>query len=385
MFEVMANNFSMRVGISARHLRLGNEFAGGIGIYTESLMQALADNHCEIIPYNCYPFLLNMYQDLKRILMSRSTLNNILSSKSVGCSLNKISKTRNTDIKLLHVTDYIVPKLKAFIPIVATLYDAIFLKHPDWCNIKLRHLKNIYLKKCMLRAQHFVVPSHVIVNDIVHYWGIKPEKISVIYPGIDTDFQQYFYPHEVEYVLNKYKLEPGFLLFAGILQPRKNVERIVDAYTRLPKELKIKHKLVIVGRNGWQTQTILPKLCALELAHLGKWLKYISRKDLRILYHCASLVVFPSLSEGFGYPIIEGFLSKTPVITSNISSMLEIAGQAAYLVDPYSQDEINQAMITLLTDAHLREMYIKRGEQRVKFFKWDKNVHQLLALYESLL
>lgn len=375
----------LTIGITTSSLEISEAMSGGIGVYTKALIEALLFKKQEVIPCYSYPLLLWLYQRIKETTSVNAYQKNHARYKKFNYppyrSLNKFTQK----INILHVTNYLVPKIKSTIPIVITLHDAIFLKHPQWCNRNLRYIKNAWMKRNVSRAQHVIVPSFAMIEDVVNYWAIKPEKISVIYPGLDTEFSEHLRQEAIQAVLEKYNLTKNFLLFVGILQPRKNVERIIEAYQLLSTELKAKHKLVIIGSVGWQAKTTLSKICSLEISNEGRWLSMIPRKDLRILYHCADIVVFPSLSEGFGYPIIEGFASQTPVITSNTTSMPEIAGEAAYLVNPYNVEEISQAMVKLLTDGALRKDYIQRGTKQVLKFSWDKNIEKLLGVYKRLL
>jgi alpha-1,3-rhamnosyl/mannosyltransferase len=143
--------------------------------------------------------------------------------------------------------------------------------------------------------------------------------------------------------MEKFGLAPGYFLFVGTLQPRKNVERIVAAYKSLPSELQEERHLVIAGQAGWGSASLLTQIQSLQQEGKCSWLKYVAAEDLKTLYQCAGAFVFPSLWEGFGIPVLEAFASRVPVITSNLSSLPEVAGDAAILIDPYSVSDLREA------------------------------------------
>ena len=171
----------------------------------------------------------------------------------------------------------------------------------------------------------------------------------------------------------------------GTIQPRKNIERIVEAFLSSSTEVRNNSQLVIVGKNGFGCDTLIEKLQQLQPDAAIKWLKHIPFTDLRALYQASLAITFPSLAEGFGLPIIEGFASKTPVITSNLSCMPEIAADAALLVDPHSTESIRVAMEKLYDDTELHASLTQKGIIRAADFSWDKCAQETLAVYKSIL
>jgi alpha-1,3-rhamnosyl/mannosyltransferase len=273
-------------------------------------------------------------------------------------------------IDVFHCTDYRIPRLKNT-PVVATLHDAIMLKNPELAS-NFRKLKNHILKRSALAAKHIITVSHTMIEDIVDHWGIKPEKISAVYNGIDNIWYKTLEPNVLQNVLSKHAITKPFILTVGTLQPRKNILRLVQAFKNLPKNIRSEHQLVVVGKKGWDCDDIIQALQQLENNNEGKWLQYVDFEELRALYQAAALFAFPSLAEGFGFPVIESFASKTAVLASNTSSIPEIAGNAAYLVNPESIDELSHGLKSLLEDESLRHDYIQKGLVRSQNFSWKK-------------
>ena len=301
----------------------------------------------------------------------------------VGNVLKPRFNCLETGFSLFHATDYHVPRLKNT-PVLATVHDAIMFKHTDMVNPRFRRAKNFFMKRFMQYADHYITGSKAMIDDLVNYWGIPEEKISVIYNGVAESWFDRILDAERHQILQKMGLFKPFFLATGTLQPRKNFERIIAAFQHLPAPLQKEVELVIVGKIGTVSDKLLAVIKEAETRGNVKWLNYVDQTALKALYQSAQALVFPSLSEGFGIPILEAFASKTPVITSNLSSMPEVAGDAALLVDPYQVDDIMQAMQNILEDKSLRDDKIARGIERVSMFSWKRCADQTIKIYKQL-
>ena len=151
----------------------------------------------------------------------------------------------------------------------------------------------------------------------------------MVYHGITPQWHEKFSAEERARILTRFNLPPKFILFTGTLHPKKNLPRLIKAFLHLPKELKQEYPLIIVGRSGWDTEESLAAINILEAQKCGRWLDYVNLEELRALFQSATLYAHPSLHEGFGLTLIQAFASGTPVLTSNITAMPEIAGDAA--------------------------------------------------------
>lgn len=340
----------------------------GIGVYTKQIIKELQNQSVELQKI----LLKGLFTKHKSLL----TLPNpyLLDLLPIRFTYDISDK-----IDIYHSTDYHIPYLKNSITI-ATLHDAIKLKNPKFSKGNLHFLKNYLLKKHIKYADHIIAISHSIIPDLVNFWGVDENKITVIYNGIDPSWRLKYSEEEIIDLKKKYSISSNYFLSVGTLQPRKNFARIIKAYQSLPKDLKSDIKLIIVGKRGWKCDEEIYLLKDLNI----KWLEYIPLLDLQKLYQGSLGLIFPSLEEGFGLPILEGFASQIPVVTSNISSMPEIAADAAIYVDPYSIEAIKESMQKIL-DSKLRKKLISKGNRRVLEFGWDKTALNLIKLYKQLL
>lgn len=304
---------------------------------------------------------------------------------NVGLDLCGFPKVTDCAVDVVHYTDYRIAPAKQ--PIVATLHDAIPLKFPEWVSPRWRAAKNLVMKRMARHADRIVAVSSYAVPEISEHFGIKPDRITVIPCGIEATWLQKRNEATVPHLTARDgRPLQQYFLFVGMLQPRKNVDRIIDAYLSLERASRQSHPLVIVGRHGWRCEHTAQRLRLLisQGANIY-WLENIAaRGQLRDIYHHALGLVFPSLYEGFGIPVLEAFASNIPVITSVASSLPEVAGDAAILIDPYDTDAIKNAMQTLVADAGLRKELAKKGQARVREYTWDKSAQQLSRLYHSL-
>jgi glycosyltransferase involved in cell wall biosynthesis len=257
-------------------------------------------------------------------------------------------------------------------------------KDKTMSNKKYRKLKNFLLKKHAKFADHIITLSQTVKQDIVEYWGIPEKKISVIYCPIDPIWFETIAPEKREKILAKHSIYKPFFLAVGTLQPRKNFLRIIEAFEKIDKQYPGEFALVIVGKVGWLCDDIVSKIEKLTNKINIKWLKYIAHEDLRALYQSAMALVFPSLEEGFGYPIIEAFASKTQVITSNYGSMHEIAKGYGYLVNPSKVEAITSAMYEVINSnlsTFDKNSSILNAYKYTKKFNWENHISKLVNVY----
>jgi glycosyltransferase involved in cell wall biosynthesis len=286
-------------------------------------------------------------------------------------------------LNVYFATDYRVP-LNAALPVCATFHDAIPLSHPEWANPRLRGLKNVMLRRAARAATRIIAISEAMVPEIVEHYDVPAERITVVPNGVGTSWFEREKPEALRELRFRYDLAKHYFLFVGTLQPRKNVERILEAYASLPEAVRRHYQLVIAGKQGWRAQPLVGKLQALQAAGRVRWLQRVPETDLRTLYQAASAFVFPSLYEGFGLPVLEAFASGVPVITSNVTSLPEVAGDAALLVDPLRVDAIAEAMSRLAGDASLGDRLVHLGRTRARLFTWENAVQQTIAVMREL-
>jgi glycosyltransferase involved in cell wall biosynthesis len=377
----------MRIGLGATVLTKGmvSGRIDGIGVYTRSLLQELDKLDLEKTVVNfgsCKTFSNHSFFPghskvcLPLPYQAAAAFSYFSSLPFPG------SKQLINQIDLFHAPDHYIPRLSK-IPVVATILDAIPLVHPEWVSKGLRTFRMMF-RNTARSAEQIITISEYSKADIAHYFGIPPERISVTYLGVNPIYSQPVAPEIRRAVLQRHGLEPGFFLFVGSIQPRKNVTRIIEAHRMLPMQTQKSCPMVIVGRRGGGSEDILPELHALQARGCGRWLNDVTDEELHALLQSARALVYPSLYEGFGLPVLEGFAAGLPVISSNTTSIPEVAADAAMLVDPERTEEIAAAMQRLAEDDALAADLAERGRKRVKEFSWAACARQTLDVYRNL-
>lgn len=286
-------------------------------------------------------------------------------------------KTFTDKLDVLFVPAHTLPIIrKPGLKTVITVHDLGSEYLPQMHQFKQR-LYLSFMQKYQLRgASKIIAVSKATKEDLVKRIGIKPQKISVIYEGYD---KQLFKPRYQLPALPAGRPAANYFLFIGTVQPRKNLERVIIAFSRQSSAVR----LVIAGQKGWISEEIyqLPKKLGIE--NKIKFLGYVPDQKLPALYSGAIALVFPSLFEGFGLPILEAQACGCPVITSNVSSMPEVAGKGAIYVNPYNIDDIVRAMNRIMNH-ELRIELKKTGLENAKRFSWEKCARETLKVLESL-
>jgi glycosyltransferase involved in cell wall biosynthesis len=284
-------------------------------------------------------------------------------------------------LSVFHAPDHHIPRLRGT-PVIATVMDIIPLRHPEWVSGRLsRRVMNWLFGRLARDAAHVVTISEFSAADIADGLRIPRERISAIPLGVDPSFFSVADPQQAQAALQRYGLSPGYFLFVGTLQPRKNLGRILQAHRSLPREVRQAHPLVVVGRDGWGNEALAAPLAEAIAEGFCHWLKYVPQPDLPILLRQSRALVYPSLFEGFGLPVVEAFAAGTAVVSANTTSIPEVAADAALLVDPTSLDQLRHAMLTLAQDDALRAELVRRGAERARRFSWETTVQATLAVY----
>jgi glycosyltransferase involved in cell wall biosynthesis len=235
-----------------------------------------------------------------------------------------------------------------------------------------------YAERIWQRADGLIAVSENSKNDAVRLLRIPPERIEVIYPGIPEAYVSVD-PGEVERVRAKLRLGRPYLLYVGSIEPRKNVDLLLDAYGDLGRTLAGEFDLVLAGSHGWASEATMRRL---QAAPPGvRYLGYVAEADLPALFSGAAAFVYPSLYEGFGFPVAQAMAAGVPVITSGVSSLGEITGGAAVLIDPRSRMELRDAMTSLLESPSRLAELSQRGRAQARKFSWPAAAAQSLDFF----
>ena len=378
---------SLKVGISTTYyeLNLTNGQRCGLGVYTGNLLSSLKKiNNVDVHRYYYPPTISSCFGSHDTASATQLYMPYLVSGcLSHGLNLTDINnRLIKSQVDIFHCTDYKIPKLKG-VPVIATLHDAVPLKNPEWTTSQLRRLKNAVLKNSARWVDHVITISNFVVEDIVEYWGIPEENISVVHNGVDNYWFQMQSEEKIDAVKLKFYIDKPYILFVGTFQPRKNIDRIIDAYISLPDHYTKENMLVLVGREGWGCESLQEKVDKLVSSGKCVRIKNATDREIRCLYQDAEVFLFPSLHEGFGLPVLEAFACGAPVITSRCSALEEVAGDAALLVDPYLTEDIADKLKYLLDiDKECREKIINYAIERAKQFSWDNMASRLYDIYK---
>lgn len=274
--------------------------------------------------------------------------------------------------------------------VVVTIHDLAMYKMPEVFHKLKRTRDKTVMNMMVKKADRIITVSDSTRNDLCSLFGCPKEKTKVIYSGFD---KRLFEESKMsrENVLKQYGIEDGmkYILFLGTLEPVKNITRLLEAFkifkeTCVKDQKKCEHKLVLAGKNGWLSEEYKQQAEDLGISDDVIFTGYIVGDELVPLFKNADFFVMPSLYEGFGTTVLEALATGTPAIVSNVSSIPELAGEAAYLVNPLNTPEIAEAMIKMASDESLRKEYRERGKKQIEKFNWEKCARETLEVYKSL-
>ncbi|NMG16343.1 Glycosyl transferase, family I [Aromatoleum bremense] len=373
----------MRIGFGVTALANGMDGNGvdGIGNVTRELMLRLArQSDLNIVPY--------VYAEQPPASMPNASGvgrfgPQALFALAAGRPFPEMQRRLCERVDLVHATDHFVPRLRD-VPVLATLMDAIPLAHPEWVSYRFKRLKNELWRRSVRWADHLVTISDFSRQEIVRWFGVAEERVSVVPLGVDGRWFERPTAEARDRVRRAYCLPDRFFVFIGTLQPRKNLELLIAAHGALPIGTRHELPLIVIGRNGWGCNALVARLRAGEHAQV-RWLEYVADEDLPALLGLASVMVFPSLYEGFGLPVLEAFAAGVPVIASTASAVPEVAGDAALLVDSFAVTDWRDAMLALAGASSLSNTLRERGRLRARTFSWEQTASGMRAIYERML
>lgn len=285
------------------------------------------------------------------------------------------------DADLFHGTDMLAPPIPQ--PTVVTIHDLSILLYPEHhTRLNRLHLRWA-LPRVARRAAAIIAVSEATRRDLIAQLEVPAERVHVAPNGVDhRRFFPRYRPEARQRAGLMLGIEPPYILALGTLEPRKNLPALLRAYARLGRDVP---RLVLAGARGWGEGALFKLVKELGLQERVRFTGYVPEAVLPDLYAGARLFVYPSLYEGFGLPVLEALASGAPVITSNTSSLPEVAGDAALLVDPTSVDELTRVMRRVLDSKQLRDELRTKGPKQAAKFSWERTARQTLAIYASVL
>lgn len=349
--------------------------AGGNETYFRQLVRGLAhdDSKNSYILFHTHPFTLNEIENDRRMTLHRISKNPAL---RLTTTLPLALKKAQPDI--FHC-QYIKPLWGAG-KLVVTIHDLAHEHFPGFFHplevIRMKKLVRWTAKK----ADHILTISEFSAADIAKRFALARDKITITYLSASPDFHPRKKDFCQEHLARKYGILSPFILYVGRIQARKNLPRLVEAYAHVRNQ-GAAVQLVIVGKTDWQSELLLEKIRELRLESSVVFPGFVPFDDLPLFYNAAELFAFPSFFEGFGLPVIESMASGTPTITSFGSSLQEVAGDGAFLIDPSDTNSIAAGLEKVLGDQEFRSQLVQRGIRRASQFKQEDLAQKTLAVY----
>ena len=357
----------MRICVDATALLLRS---AGIKNYLYHWLRALAE-HAPEHRVSAFPLL----GDIGTLDHDRSTLTPLETYPRIAVLqfINKVFKPAINaavpKVDIFHASN-LVHAVPRNVRLTGTIHDMTCMLMPHLHTAANVRAERQYSERVFKRADGLIAVSNSAKNDAVRLLDLDPAKVEVIYHGIPTS---YFSATPGDIAM-KYGVTKPYMLFVGTIEPRKNIDTLLDAWQKLPASTREAHELVFVGPSGWAGDATVRRL------HSGiegvRVLGYVPEKDLPSLTAAATAFAYPSLYEGFGFPIAQAMAAGVPVVTSNVSSMPEIVGDAGLIVDPHSASELASAIDQILTSRSLQEQLGSKGTELARKFTWKNSARQ---------
>ncbi len=365
----------MKVGIDARMLGSGK---GGGETYVRNMIQGLST----VNPDDDYTLFLNEFlpkdtlpgvERMRQVVVSRH--NHVPNPLSFSLALARAR------VDVAHA-QYMAPWPWP-VRLVVSLHDIAYERYPQFFDPGTVAGFRIYVPLTLRRARIVLTLSEFCKEEIVRRYRVPPEKVMVTYCAANSIFRPLLDATRLGEVRVRYGTGDRFILCVGNLEPRKNLRAMIEAYVKLRQADATRHKLVLVGRKGWLFDEIFAAARASGYADDLVFTDYVPDADLVALYNAADLFVYPSIYEGFGIPPLEAMACGTPVVCSNTSSLPEVVGDAALMVDPLDVEALAESVARVLDDEALRARLAARGPERAAFYTWEKTGQILADVYRT--
>jgi glycosyltransferase involved in cell wall biosynthesis len=284
---------------------------------------------------------------------------------------------------VMHGTNYTVFPCKGSVNLM-NLYDLSFMKYPEYVNSAVKQYTK-RVKQSLQWTDAILTISESSKRDIIEYLQISPDSIFVT--PLASRYHVNYLTDQLIARIDKnidYDFSQPYLLFVSTIEPRKNITAIISAFNLLKSKYKIPHHLVLIGQKGWKYEPIFEEIGRSSWKEEIHHLDYLSDELVASFYSRADVFVYPSHYEGFGLPVLEAMTLGAPVVTSNTSSLPEVAGDAALLINPDDVEELAEAILQIISDSQLRAQLVKKGKDQASLFSWERTARETLQVYTSV-
>lgn len=381
----------MKIGVDIRVLM--DKHYSGIALYSANLLDNLLKIDKESEYYFYYNSFFNIRDKFKiwekeRVKIVSTRYPNKLYNYFFQKLLNKpkIDNFLPRDLDLFFSPHFNFTSLNNTTKHVLTIHDLSFMRYPEFFNYRKNFWHSlINLKKLTKDTKRIVAVSENTKRDIVELLNVSENKVEVIYSGINLNIKAVI-KEKKERFIKKHSLKKNFILYIGNIEPRKNITGLIYAYNLLrDKNVKlVDTQLVLAGAMGWKNRAIYQARENSPYHEDIKFIGYVNQEEKEYLYEEAIYLCYPSFYEGFGFPPLEAMAKSLAVITSNVSSLPEVVGSSALLINPYDINDLATAMELLYFDNTLREDLIKKGKEQIKLFNWQKTALKYLNLFKRI-
>jgi glycosyltransferase involved in cell wall biosynthesis len=361
----------LRIGIDAR---AAAEVPAGRGRYVRELLRALAKRD------DPHQYVLYVRRRWDEPLDERFSWRERELPESVWHLHAARAANRECDV-FLATNSYVTPWFLR-VPTALVVHDLIPFQPDVHANRRAAMIERLTIRRALRCASLVVCDSHSTRRDLLRLWPSVASKSKVVQLAVGEAFSRPLAQEALDVVKRRHGLSGPFVLSAGTLEPRKNLVRVLEAYARLPEPLREKHVLVLVGPRGWEFEEILERAGA--LGERVKLLGHVPDDDLAALYVLCQVFCYPSLYEGFGLPLLEAMSAGAASITSNVSSLPEVGGEAVRYVDPTSVEAITAALTDLLESESERRRLGGCARKRAELFSWERAAYELIGQLRAL-
>ncbi len=291
---------------------------------------------------------------------------------------------RKNRVNLFHGPAFMAPPFQKEFHSVATIHDLVAFHHPQTIPLKYAYYMRFLIRLMIKKASGILTDTEFIRNEIIHAFHIDESRIFAVPIAVADLFRPVTDAEKIRQVKRRYGIKKRYFLHVGNIEPRKNLSNLFKACRLVWEKLRKDFQLVVVGKKGWLYGDIFATLRESGIASDVVFTGYVKEKDIPVLYSGAEFFVFPSVYEGFGLPVLEAMRCGAPVMTSHVSSMPEVAGDAALYVNPYNIEDIAEKILALAYNKTLRERLREKGFIQASKFSWKETARKTLQVYETI-